>query len=420
MCAPLIVGMSTNLVWQRRTQPNGLTVLFYPRASANTVQLSVTVKSGSNHEPPQAAGITHFLEHMLAGGSENRIKQSRSIEESGGMLDFFTDREQVTATLDVLPEKLPEASAVLSRLLFDDCFVEEKFEVERKIILNELAEYADDPPVRVEELLLENLYRAHPVRRPVGGYPKTVKTLTLKPLMLEHQTKYLPKNMILVLAGYATEKTLHSILTQFEDCPCGEKTRGTQPPETFKPKHLVEEEKAGITQTYLDVGVRTVSSSHHDSPVLDLMGILLGGGTSSRLFAELREKQAVTYDVSAVHCKGADYGYLSINCAVSQRKLEKTKKLITKELQKLRTDLVSTEELEGAKQIVLGGVLRGMDNPHMTLELINYMEIQFKTEFALENYVAKIKAVTPKDICEVAERYLSPDQLCTVVLKPKN
>ena len=89
--------MSTNLVWHRRNQPNGLTVLFYPRTSANTTQLSLTVKSGSNQEPQQAAGITHFLEHMLAGGSENRIKQSRKIEESGGILDFFTDHEQVTA-----------------------------------------------------------------------------------------------------------------------------------------------------------------------------------------------------------------------------------------------------------------------------------------------------------------------------------
>jgi predicted Zn-dependent peptidase len=100
--------MSANLVWQRRTLTNGLTVLSYPRLSTNTAQLSVTVNYGSNHEPPKAAGITHFLEHMLAGGSEKRIKLSRSIEDCGGVLDLFTDHEQVSATLDVLPEKLPE------------------------------------------------------------------------------------------------------------------------------------------------------------------------------------------------------------------------------------------------------------------------------------------------------------------------
>jgi predicted Zn-dependent peptidase len=411
--------MSTNLVWQRSIQPNGLTVLFYPRASANTTQLSVTVKSGSNHEPQNAAGVTHFLEHMLAGGSENRIKQSRSVENIGGILDFFTDHEQVTATVDVLPEKVQVASEVLSSLLFDEVFDEKKVEVERKIILNELAEYADDPTVRAEELLLGNLFKMHPVRRPVGGYPKTVKSLTLKQLMVEHQTNYAPKNMILVLAGYASEKTLQSTLKYFQDCSRTEKPDNPQLPETFCPKNLVEEEKAGITQTYLNIGARTVNSSHQDSPALDLVGTILGGSTSSRLFASLREKHALTYDVLAAHCKGTDYGYLNISCAASSRKVEKAKKLAITEIEHLRTELVSDAELETAKQTILGGVLRGMDNPHMALELINYMEIQFKTEFALENYVSKIRDVTAKDIKAVAEQYLSSDQLCTVVLKPK-
>ena len=110
--------MSANLVWHRKTLPNGLTVLLYPRQSANTAQLSVGVKYGSNQEPKEQAGIAHFLEHMLAGGSDERIKLSRSIEDHGGVLDFYTDREQVLATMDVLPEKLSEASSILFQLVF--------------------------------------------------------------------------------------------------------------------------------------------------------------------------------------------------------------------------------------------------------------------------------------------------------------
>jgi predicted Zn-dependent peptidase len=412
--------MSANLVWQRRILPNGLTVLYYPRLSTNTAQLSVTVNYGSNHEPPKAAGITHFLEHMLAGGSEKRIKLSRSIEDCGGVLDLFTDHEQVSATLDVLPEKLPEESSVLFNLLFDDAFDAEKFEVERKIILNELAEFDDDPTVRVEELLLETLFKKHPVRRPVGGYPKTVKGLSLQQLMVEHQTNYVPENMILVLAGKISEKAQQGVLGEFVDRAYGGKSsKKLQPPEVGKPKSMVADEKAGITQTYLDIGVRTVNSTHKDAPALDLIGTLLGGGTTSRLFAELREKHAVTYDVAAVHCKGADYGYLSVDCAVSQRKLGKAKTLIFGELQKLQDTTVSINELERAKQIILSGILRGIDTPHIMLEIINYMEIQFKTEFALENYIQKIKAVTPENIREVAAEHLSPDLFCTAILKPK-
>lgn len=145
--------MPTNLVWHRRTLKNGITVLVYPRQSANTAQLSVGVKYGSNQEPKAQAGVAHFIEHMLAGGSDERIKRSRKVEDYGGILDFYTDREQVLGAMDVTAEKLPEAAAILSELFFGEEFDEEKFEIERKIILNELAEVADDPMVRVEELL---------------------------------------------------------------------------------------------------------------------------------------------------------------------------------------------------------------------------------------------------------------------------
>ena len=190
-------AMSANLIWQRKTLPNGLTVLLYPRQPANTAQLSVGVKYGSNQESKEQAGMAHFLEHMLAGGSDKRIKLSRKVEDHGGILDFYTDREQVLSTMDVTPEKLPEAASILSELFFGEEFSAEKFDIERKIILNELAEVEDDPGVKIEEMLLENLYRKHPIRIPVGGYPKTVKKITLEQLVEAHKINYVPQNMIL-------------------------------------------------------------------------------------------------------------------------------------------------------------------------------------------------------------------------------
>jgi predicted Zn-dependent peptidase len=411
--------MSTNLVWKRTILPNGLIVLTYPRLSANTAQLSITVKSGSNQEPKEAAGVTHFLEHMLAGGSQKRIQLSRSIEDSGGVLDFYTDHEQVTSTLDVLPEKLPEATSVLCNLLFDACFDVEKFEVERKIILNELAEFADDPSVRVEELLLETLFKKHPVRRPVGGYPKTVKALSMEHLKDEHKNNYNPKNMVLSLAGKFSEKTLQAVLKEAGGVDCADKPENAvQKPETTKPKNRVEAKKAGITQSYLYVGARTVPSNHKDTPALDLIATMLGGGTTSRLFEQLREKHGITYDVGAAHCKGSDFGYLGINCAVVNKKIDKATKLVAEELRKLQATPVSDEELERTKQVMLGSVLRGMDNPHDTLEIINFMELQFQTQNALADYVQKIRSVTNQDILDAANRHLAEDRVCTALLFP--
>ena len=164
--------MTTAMFWRRNILPNGLTVLQFPRQSANTTQLSLAVEYGSNQEPKEIAGVAHFLEHMLAGGSQKRIEVSRSIENSGGILDFYTDHEHMMSMMDVLPGKLAEASFIISELLFSSDFEKEKFGQERKIILNELAEALDDPTERIEELLLKSLFKNHPVNRPVGGFPK--------------------------------------------------------------------------------------------------------------------------------------------------------------------------------------------------------------------------------------------------------
>jgi predicted Zn-dependent peptidase len=165
-------GMSNGLIWQRRILSNGLRVLYLPKPSANTVQLSVAVEYGSNSEAETEAGSAHFLEHMLAGGSDQRIQKSRSIESYGGSLTFYTDHEYTMSFGDVLPESLSQASQVLSELLFDNAFENEKFESERNIILNELAEISDDPSELIDELLLKSLFKTNPIRRPIGGYQK--------------------------------------------------------------------------------------------------------------------------------------------------------------------------------------------------------------------------------------------------------
>jgi predicted Zn-dependent peptidase len=280
--------MTTAMFWRRNILPNGLIVLLFPRETANTTQLSVSVGFGSNQEPEKIAGVAHFIEHMLAGGSTERIQLSRNIEDSGGILDFYTDHEHMMTTMDILPEKLTEASQIIIELLFNEDFEEQKFKKERKIILNELSETLDDPSVRIEELLLKSLFKNHPVKRPVGGFPKTVEKLTLNQLGEAHKTNYVPQNMTLILTGNFSEKTAEMVLKNF-----GNRTvrqpflRKKIPFEIAKPESYVVEKKPGIAQTYLSIGARTVCSAHQDSPKLDLISGLLSGGTSSRLFVDL-------------------------------------------------------------------------------------------------------------------------------------
>ncbi|MCL1976896.1 MAG: insulinase family protein [Candidatus Bathyarchaeota archaeon] len=413
--------MNNSLVWQRNILPNGLRVLYLPKPSANTAQLSIAIEYGSNSEAEAEAGSAHFLEHMLAGGSDKRIQKSRNIESYGGSLNFYTDHEYTMSFVDVLPESLPQAAQVLSELLFDDSFDEEKFASERKIILHELAEETDDPSVLIEKLLLKSLFKDHPVNRPIGGYPKTLNQLNLHQLEAIHTAAYKPQNMILILMGNLSDDQVQNVLKYYKDEPKQQQkiTKQTYPQETTKPLKKVSKCKRGITQTYLNIGAKTVNTKNKDAHKLDLISMILGGGASSRLFIELREKRALTYDVATTHSKGLDFGYLNISCAVKNANVDKTRKLIFNEFTKLYTEQVLEEELERNKKLILSGILRGIDSPDDCQDILAFMEIQFNHEKALNNYLDKIKTVTTADILEVAQTYLQEDNFTTVMLKPK-
>ncbi len=227
--------------------------------------------------------------------------------------------------------------------------------------------------------------------------------------------------MILILTGNFSEKTSERVLKNFGNRTFRETiSRKPVPIEAAKPIPLVVEKKPGIAQTYLSLGARTVCSSHQDAPVLDLISTLLSGSTSSRLFVELREKNGFTYDVNSDHNKGVDFGYFSINCAVKDKNLVKTNSLILKELSNLRKEKVPIDELERNKNLIVADILRGMDNPMDCPEILAYLEIQFKSEQSLVEYIGKVKAISSEDILEAANRYLQEDLLSTVLLKPKN
>ena len=182
---------------------------------------------------------------------------------------------------------------------------------------------------------------------------------------------------------------------------------------------MIVKKKAGLTQTYLSIGARTVCSSNKDVPALDLISAILSGGAGSRLFIELREKNAFTYDVQSDHTDGLDWGYFNVNCAVKNKNFVKAKDLIFKELFKLRNEKVSVDEVQRAKNLITAEILRAMDNPQQSSDILAYMEIQFKSEKSLADYIAQLKAVTSENILEAANTYLQEDSFSTILLTPK-
>ena len=412
--------MNGSLSWQRKVLSNGLTVLLYQRSSAMTVQLSLAIKYGSNDDSENTIGTAHFLEHMLVGGSQGRIKVLHEIEKLGGASNFETSKECTFTIVDAFPERLPEASETLSGLLFDTTFERDKLEHERKVILNEIAEASDDPRDKTEETLLKCLFRSHPAKNPILGSRKTVSQITLRDIEEAHENYYSPRNMILILTGKFSERDADSLLEDFQDRENGSpKSRQSRNIEDKKPKKGAVMSRSGIAQAYLSFGLRTPPAKDANIPTLELINAILGVGESSRFFVELREKRPLTYDYESVDVAGLDFGYFLVNCAVKTNSLTQTQTIIQDELQKLKNYRVSKDELEKGKNLVLGDVFRSIDSPYMLPRVMTDSEIYFEDENALIRYIDKIRSLSEQDIAEVANKYFQEGNYATAITTPK-
>ncbi len=410
--------MRERLVWQKQVLPNGARLLCYPKA-ALTAQLAVAVKYGANDDADEQAGAAHFLEHMVPGGSERRIKLSRQVECLGGLGDFYTNHEYTVCLSDVAPNKLPEASAAMAEMFGEPDFTDEQFTAERHIILHELADAEDDPRQKVSELLAQALYKSHPARRPIGGYPKTVRQLTRQNLTDVYLQQYVPQNMVVILSGNFSERDVEAVV---EDFGCEPKPKPPAKPKWCPeedPPQSVTKKKAGLLQTYTCLGARTAPSGHPDVAAVDVLNVVLGAGASSRLFIELREKQALTYDVGSAQTEGSDFAYFSINCATKPKNVPKAQDLILHELERLRNENVPEPELSKGKDMIVGDILRAVDNAQSCPEVLAVMEMRFGRETSLLDYINRVRAVSADEARAVAERYLSEDRLATAILAPK-
>jgi predicted Zn-dependent peptidase len=412
--------MNGSLSWKRKILSNGLTVLLYQRPVAMTAQLSLAIKYGSNDDSEDKIGTAHFLEHMLVGGSQKRIKLHHEIERLGGASNFETSKECTFSMLDVFPERLPEAAKVLSGLLFDDRFEKDKLEHERKVILNEIAEASDDPWDKTAETLLKCLFRKHPAKNPIMGSKKTVRQTALRDIEEAHENYYSPRNMILILTGKYSDEAADSLLEDFQNREnSGSTSRQTRTIEVGRPKNALMR-KAGINQAYLSFGLRTPPAKDPDIPAIELINAILGIGESSRLFVELREKRPLTYDFDSVNVAGLDFGYFSIDCAVKAKSVEQTQNIIQEELQKLKNHPVPKDELAKSKNLLLSDVFRSVDYPYTLPRILTDSELYFENENVLVRYLDRIRSLSERNVTEVANKYFQESNYATVITTPKS
>jgi len=298
---------------QKHVLPNGLVVITETMSHVRSVSVGVWIRNGSRREVPEENGLAHFIEHMVFKGTERRSAEAiaREMDSVGGMLDAFTSKEQICFNAKVLDDHLPIAFDVISDLVLRPKFDTEDVKKERQVVLEEIKMDLDNPEYMLHEIFTRNFWPGHALGRPILGTPDTVKKFNREGLKSRFQHWFAPDHLVISAAGNVThDKVLALVQKEFGQLPAAGVLDNHIAPATHAPIHL--ETKKDLEQVHLCIGVPSLPLGHERRFSAAVLNNVLGGGMSSRLFQNIREKQGLAYAVFSELTPYSDAGMLTV------------------------------------------------------------------------------------------------------------
>jgi predicted Zn-dependent peptidase len=399
------------------TLGNGVRIITEAMPHVRSVSVGVWVGAGSRRETPERNGISHFIEHMVFKGTSRRSAEdiARSVDSIGGNLDAFTAKELVCFNTKVLDQHLKQAFDVLADLVLDPLFREDDIEKEKGVILEEIKMEADSPDYLVHEIFSSYFWKDHPLGKPILGTRETVKKFDRNAVLEYYQAAYGPSNLVVTAAGNLTHDRLVALVREhFEDLKPG----APLPAEAIPATHarIALRNKKSLEQVHLCLGVPSYPLPHQERFACYVLNTLLGGGMSSRLFQNIRERQGLAYAVFSELNPYRDTGCLSIYAGTSIESAGRVVESILKEFRQLKESPVSEEELRRAKDHLKGSLMLSLESTASRMSNLARQEMYFSRFFTLDELVESIEAVTAADVQRIAQTFFDPKQIALTVL----
>jgi predicted Zn-dependent peptidase len=378
--------MAKEAEFYRKKLDSGLTVIFEKR-QIPVIAVASSVKFGAQYEAEDIKGISHFIEHLVFKGTKKRTVQEipQEIESKGGIINAFT-AEEITSYWSKLPSKHFELGADITRdLVLNPLFDTVALERERKVILEEIKMYRDNPGTYVLEKIKEMLYEK-PFSISITGDVKSVSSLTRKKVTNLFNSIYSTNNMIFSVVG---NTSWDKVLAEAAKFPKTKKEINFIP---INPKNgkLIEKRK-GIDQAHSVIGFHTPRLTDKDRYAAEVFDSILGGGMSSRLFQEIREKRGLCYMIRTDLEQSKDYAYEMIYSGSIKEKVDKIKSLVLKEIKKLKT--LNKPDFEEAKERLIGlrQISKEKSETAMTELLAEELGGNAENYYKYEEEISKVK-----------------------------
>lgn len=397
---------------RRSTLPGGLRVVTEYLPAVHSASVGVWVGVGSRDEGTTVAGAAHFLEHLLFKSTPTRtaVDIAQAVDAVGGELNAFTAKEHTCYYAHVLDSDLDLAVDLVADVVLNGCCAAHDVELERDVVLEEIAMRDDDPEDALGDIFLGALFGDHPVGRPVIGTVQSVAAMTRDQLHSFHMRRYTPERMVVAVAGNVDHDEVVALVREY----FGPRLiRGRTPvvPRkgagrvTGRPRlTLVNRESE---QTHVSLGVRTPGRHWQHRWALQVLHTALGGGLSSRLFQQVRESRGLAYSVYSALDIFADSGALSVYAACLPERFPEVVRVTAEVLESVARDGITADECRIAKGSLRGGLVLGLEDSGSRMNRIGRSELNYGEHRSIDQTLQQLDEVTVDEVNAVARRLLN-------------
>lgn len=409
---------------RRTVLPSGVRVLTEEMPGVRSVSIGYWIAVGSRHEAEHQYGSTHFLEHLLFKGTRRRSAMdiAAAFDAVGAESNAMTSHESTCYYARVLDEDVPLAVEVLTDMVTSAVIDPAEMELERGVILEELAMAEDDPTDVVQERFAQQVLDGHPLGRPIGGTRESIQAATREDVWNHFNHWYRPDELVITAAGGLDH---HSLCAMVEEALADSRwdiSRHAAPAgltahreEQIPVRSGTERVTKPVEQAQVILGGRGLRAGHEDRFALTLMHSILGAGMSSRLFQEIREKRGLAYATYSFSAGFTDAGYYGLYAGCLPSKVNEVTEVMAAELDRIASEPVTEEELARAKGQLRGATVLGMEETSARMSRLGGAEL-LRGEFVdISDTLTQVEAVTAEDITRVAARLAASERAVTVV-----
>ncbi len=405
----------------RTTLPSGLRIVTEEVPTVRSVAFGIWANVGSRDESPSVAGASHFLEHLLFKGTTTRsaLDISAAVDAVGGEMNAFTGKEYTCFYARVIDRDFAIAAEVICDMIRDSVIRSEDVDSERTVVLEEIAMRDDDPGDLVHDLFSETLYGDTPIGRPILGTVDSITNMSRRSVNDYYKKKYLPENLVVAVAGNVTHERVVEQVSNL----LGDFLASSAKPAALRPTSKVRAKGLGdigliyrkSEQANILLGFPSIDRNDERRFALSVLTSALGGGMSSRLFQEVREKRGLAYSVYASMQQFAGAGILSLYAGCNPASSKEVTSIFRDVLGDVVTSGLTDEELERAKGQVAGSMVLGQEDTGSRMVRIGKSELVYGEIKSMDEILANVREVDQRQIAELAKEIFTAQPTLAIV-----